>query len=308
MLSSNEFVRRSLEVHIFFARIMKEHSLFLQLSFTPRDASFSRRADELRMEFDELLWDVVCLSNGVIRNSVINSGEIVTPYTLRAENITSYLTGVKIPEYITKAEMELRAGTCKNFDPAFERGVCTLNNRAIDLIRSIIEFKSSVLSNVLSCKMFTTNYPLMIDHILREAKLYLRMITKLQKRENIDIEKEIYGQELFWNKMMADHSKFIRGLLDPTEENLIKLADDFAKEFDKLTKELKAAIDKSLPTDKITDAIFEATKKVHNFNTQSTKGILDCEIRSIIIPLLGDHVLREANHFIRLLKSFQEED
>ena len=308
MLSSNEFIRRSLEIHLFFARIMKEHSLFLQLSFTPRDESFSKRADELRMEFDELLWDAVCLSNGVIRNSVISSGEIVTPYTLRAENITSYLTGVKIPEHITKAEMELKGGICENFDPAFERGICILNNKAIDLIKSIIEFKSSVLSNVLSCNMFTTNYPLMISHILREAKLYLRMITKLQKRENIDIEKEMYGQELFWNRMMADHSKFIRGLLDPTEESLINLADDFAKEFDKLTKELKAAIDKSLPTDKITDAIFEATKKVHNFNTQSTKGILDCEIRSIIIPLLGDHVLREANHFIRLLKSFQEED
>ncbi|NLB53147.1 MAG: DUF2935 domain-containing protein, partial [Syntrophomonadaceae bacterium] len=29
--------------------------------------------------------------------------------------------------------------------------------------------------------------------------------------------------------------------------------------------------------------------------------ILDCQIRSIIIPLLADHVLREANHFFRLL-------
>ena len=30
-------------------------------------------------------------------------------------------------------------------------------------------------------------------------------------------------------------------------------------------------------------------------------GIEDCRIRSLILPLLADHVLREANHFLRLL-------
>ncbi|AFS77416.1 protein of unknown function DUF2935 [Gottschalkia acidurici 9a] len=308
MLSSNEFIRRSLEIHLFFARIMKEHSFFLQLSFTPRDASFSRRADELRMEFDKLLWEVVCLSNGVVSSSVINSGEIVTPYTLRAENVSSYLTGVNIPEYITKAEMELRAGTCKNFDPAFERAICALNDKAIKLIRDIIDFKSNVLSNVLSCNMFTSNYPSLIDHIMREAKLYLRMIIKLQKRERIDLKKENYGQELFWNRIMADHSKFIRGLLDPDEDDLINIANNLANEFDELTKELKEAIDKSLPIDDITDSILKAANKEVDFNTQGIEGILDCKIKSIIIPLLGDHVLREANYFVRLLKSFQRED
>lgn len=34
------------------------------------------------------------------------------------------------------------------------------------------------------------------------------------------------------------------------------------------------------------------------------EGILTCKIKSIIIPLLADHVLREANHFIRILRSY----
>lgn len=32
------------------------------------------------------------------------------------------------------------------------------------------------------------------------------------------------------------------------------------------------------------------------------EGILQCKIRSVILPLLADHVLREANHYIRLLR------
>ena len=308
MLSSNAFIRQSLETHLFFARIMKEHSFFLQVGFTPRDVSYSQQADNLRMEFDRLLWEVVCLSNGIVSPSVIQSGEVVTPYTLKAENLTSYYTGVNIPTYITQAEMELMGGECTMFNPMFEQTIYMLNHRAICLITAIIDFKTNVLSNVLSCNMFTTNYPLLIDHILREAKLYLRMIVRLQNREKIDVEKEIYEQELFWNRIMAEHSKFIRGLLDPTENDLINIANNFANEFDELTEAVEEAIKECLPIDEITDESLEATKRVSDFNAQGTEGLLDCKIRSIIIPLLGDHVLRESNHFIRLLKKFQKID
>lgn len=287
---------------------MKEHAFFLQLGFTPRDANYSQQADELRMAFDQLLWDAVCLSNGVVSPSLIQSGEVVTPYTLNAENRSAYLTGVNIPTYITKAEMQLMGGTGNLFNPMLEQSVYMINQRAIAVIKAIIDFKANVLANVLSCNMFTVNYPLLIDHILREARLYLSMIIRLQNREQIDVEKEIYEQELFWNRIMAEHSKFIRGLLDPTENELINAANDFAKEFDELTTAVEEAIEKCLPMDEITNESLEATKGVRDFNAQGTEGLLECKIRSIIIPLLGDHVLRESNHFIRLLKKFQKMD
>jgi len=43
MLSSIEFIKQSLGLHLFFARIMKEHAFFLQVGFTPRDVGFERR-------------------------------------------------------------------------------------------------------------------------------------------------------------------------------------------------------------------------------------------------------------------------
>ena len=38
---------------------------------------------------------------------------------------------------------------------------------------------------------------------------------------------------------MAEHAKFIRGLLDPSEEELFNSADCFGKQFDQLTCEAK---------------------------------------------------------------------
>lgn len=306
MLLNVEFIRQSLEIHLFFARIMKEHSFFLEVGFTPRDVSFSQQADILRKEFDRLLGETISLSNGVVSQSVIQSGEVVTPYTLKAEMASSYLTGVQIETCLTQMEEELIGENFNTFNPMLEQAVCILNQKAMILLTALIDFKAAVLSNVLSCNMFTVNYPLLIDHIMREAKLYLRMITRLQNREKISVEKEIYEQELFWNRIMAEHSKFIRGLLDPTEEDLFNMANNFGKEFDQLTEDVKKAMDKALPISKVTDESLDATKRVSDFNTQGTQGLIGCKIKSIIIPLLGDHVLRESNHFIRLLKKFQK--
>ncbi len=305
MLSSIEFIKQSLGLHLFFARIMKEHSFFLEAAFTPRDTSFTQQADNFRMEFDKILGDVISLSNGVVNPGVLQSGEVITPFTIKAEQATIYLTGVQIPTQLTQAEAGLMGGGIITASPMLERRVFALNQRAINATAALIKFKTNILTNVLNCKMFTFNYPLLIIHITREAELYLLQLRRLQNREEINLEREAFQQEFFWNRQMAEHAKFIRGLLDPTENNLINQANNFGNEFDQLTAEAKAAIDTTVPLAKVTDESLKTTEEFRNFKAQGTQGILSCKIRSIIIPLLGDHVLREANHYIRLLKMFE---
>lgn len=301
---NRNFARQSLELHLFFARIMKEHSFFLELGFMPRDSQYTQQANAFRREFDKLLYDVVAESYGVVSPDVIKSGEVFTQYTLDAEKASVFYTGIKIPEEITKAEMDLMG--CKIYDPGrrLDQAVYNINKRAINLISSLIQFKSKILNNVLPCKMFTVNYPLLIEHIMREAKLYLKLVKCLQSGEEIRMKEDVLDQEMFWNRIMAEHAKFIRGLLDPTEDDLIMAANNFGNEFDKLTQAAKDAMDNTVSEDKVTAASLDATKAIRNFKAQGTQGLIECKIRSIIIPLLGDHTLREANHYLRLLKIF----
>jgi len=67
---------------------------------------------------------------------------------------------------------------------------------------------------------------------------------------------------------------------------------------------LQKANKKDIP--RITEETLMATMGIQKFKTAGTEGLIDCKIKSIIIPLLGDHVLREANHYIRLLESFRK--
>jgi hypothetical protein len=284
---------------------MKEHSFFLQTSFTPRDEKFIMHADKLRIAFGELLEDCIALANGVISREAIASGEIITQYTLEAEKLTSFYTGISLNTKLTQAEKGLAPGS--DFTPLLERRVFALNRRALSLLDDIIQFKNTILNDVLCCKMFTLNYPLLIEHILREAMLYRSLIKRLQSREYINVQREAFEQEAFWNQIMAEHAMFIRGLLDPTEEELFITADQFGHEFSKLTCEAKEAMDRTKPSDlsRVTRDSMQATMGIRDFKAQGTKGLLDCKIKSIIIPLLADHTLREANHFLKLLKIFQ---
>ena len=45
----------------------------------------------------------------------------------------------------------------------------------------------------------------------------------------------------------------------------------------------------------------EATRKLKQYKADIVTGLLQCKIKSIIPPLLADHVLREANHYLRIM-------
>lgn len=306
MLSGIEFIKQSLGLHLFFDRIMKEHSLFLAAGFTQKDTNLISQADSFRIQFDNLLMEAVSLSNGVVCPGILQSGEVITPYTLNAEMITAYFTGVNIPTGITSTETGLMGNATPAVNPMLEQRVVMLNQKAINLVTLLTQFKANILSMVLACKLFTNNYPLLIDHIMREAKLYILLLQRLQNKEEMNLEKFAYEQEAFWNRIMAEHAKFIRGLLDPTENDLINTANKFGNDFDKLTKEAIEAMDKSLPIAKITENSYKATTEIRNFKKQGTEGLVQCKIKSIILPLLADHTLREANHYLHLLEIFKK--
>lgn len=294
------FVTTSLETHLFFGRIMKEHALFLLAGFPSKETEFIKEADWYREEFEKFLKNVVNIADGMIRQEVLCSGEIVTEFTEMAEKQTHKLTGIPIDMQITQAEKKLQADV--NGCPTREmvQRVRRLNQRSLQLLNGLIAFKKKILKEVDCCNLYTTNYPLLIEHILREAKLYRQIVSELEQRGTISSQ-DMKTTEIFWNQIMMEHAQFIRGLLDPTECELMETADEFAKDFCHLLEAAKEQDCRAMEED-LTRKTKNTTEKYRDFKAAGTEGILGCEIRSIIVPLLADHVLREANHYLRILK------
>ena len=326
----------SIETHLFFARIMKEHALFLEAGFPCKDEAWIKRADWFKEQFEELLRDAVNLSEGRISDCVMESGELITEFTIPAEKQTSRLSGIEIDSGISRMQQGMlrgnaceeekradRGGSCGGEKNAVQRNVSCgcrsnvrqkrssawngtiheMNRRALRLLNGLIEFKESILNEVADGKLFNTNYPLLIQHILREAKLYRATVEELLRNGRISPQR-IGELESFWNQIMMEHALFIRGLLDPSEEELIDTADGFAEEYKELLQQARRQDFRAM--DDLTRKSLEETLKYREFKTAGAEGILDGEIASIILPLLADHVLREANHYIRILECGQK--
>lgn len=279
-----------------FARIMKEHGLFLEAGFPCVENTWIEKADRFKEKFEDLLRDTVQLANGRVGKEILRSGEVVTAFTLSAEQHTEKLSGVAIDSRITERQQSLKAGNFDSWESV--EAINILNQRSLELLKDFICFKEKILEEVKKGQLFNANYPLLIEHILREAKLYRVTIKELQENRNLSYQCMRETEE-FWNQIMMEHALFIRGLLDPSETELVKTAYNFAMEYKELLEKARVQDCRAMG---LTEEILEETLKYSDFKAAGTEGILECKIASVILPLLADHVLREANHYIRLLE------
>ncbi len=295
---NQKYITSSLELHLFFSRIMKEHAIFLEAAFPGKEKDYIEEAEWYKNGFENILYNTVLISSGLIRPKVLNSGEIVTEYTASTEAKTEELTGIPINRNITLMEENLKLGNDSNLQIVTDSMIGSINNCAINLLDGLISFKERILNEVLSCKLYTANYPLLIEHILREARLYRSYILLLESGQDIDFS-DTKQLELFWDQIMMEHALFIRGLLDPTENELITTADKFANEYSELLEEAKKMTNETI--DSVKNKTLQETLKYRDFKMAGAKGLDSCKIKSVILPLLADHVLREANHYLRQL-------
>ncbi len=294
-----KYIASSLETHLFFGRIMKEHALFLQAAFPAGETGYRNRANCYRESFEKVLRQAVRLADGAVGEDVLRSGEVFTEFTVTAEQQTERLTKIPIDFRITQAEKRLRAGCVNSMDRRMAGQISQLNQHVLRLLSGLIMFKKQILREVTSCRLFTANYPLLIEHIIREAQLYQQIIAALEERSCMPME-TVGETEQFWNQIMMEHALFIRGMLDPTECELVETADTFAVDYCRLLEEAEKQNCRSM--DGLTEKTLETTKRYRDFKAAGAEGITECGIRSVILPLLADHVLREANHYLRILK------
>ncbi len=294
MLQREEFIRISLEINLFFQRIMKEHLFFIETNLQPVVPAYITEAKSLKQGFEGLLAETVCYANGVISEDAIKSNEFVTPYTLRAEKANSMLTGVSLNTGITKAELGLVSNPDNDYRNWFN-ALHFLGDKSLKLLVKAINFQKRLLTMALECRIVIALYHEMLEHNTEEAEHYLEILKSLQN--GILPEKTLCEELNFWNDLMGEHSQFIDGMLDPTEKNLKKTAEAFANKFEALEEECVKSAEKQILRDSI-----EATEGLRDYKIAATTGLLKCEIKSIIPPLLADHVLREANHYLRILR------
>lgn len=305
MPMTGDFVRESLELHLFWARIMKEHAIFDQDAFECKDVALIQEAENFKCQFEEILHEAICLAQCRISVEVLHSGELFTDKTLMAEQKTLELSGIGINMQLTVDTMSLQPGMGGGMipvGPEIVESICTLNAKALACAQAMAEFLHRVYEDVTKkCCLFTHNLPSMFHHQEEETKVYMKHIMRLQNGQMIDPTFHMVEMVMFWNHMMKEHAEVIRQLLDPSEELLIDKANQHVKEFKRLEKKFEDGTQPKANLKQITRESYGATLSLKDFKAAGTEMILACQVESTISALLGDHVLREAYHYLRIL-------
>ena len=269
---TQEYIVQSLEQHLFFARIMKEHAFFLKVGFLPPCREMAEEAEGHIRKFEALLSRAIGLSDCIVRRRVLCSGELVTEFTDCAERQTQRLTGTALDCELTARVLRLKGREGKEDFPATRAlvgQVRQLNREGLQLVNCLIGFKERLLCGVGNCAVFTVNYPMLIEHILREARLYRENLLRLEGNRG---SQDLRDSELFWNRIMMEHALFIRGLLDPGEEALVCTANEFAGDYRRLLEAAGAANEKTMGSEKAC----ALTRKFRDFKQAGTQGIEAC--------------------------------
>lgn len=161
-MNQNEYINLSLELHLFFDRIMKEHSLFLEAAFMEKDNEYKKIARNFQETFSNILENVINLADENISNDIIQSNEFVTKNTLEAANKTSSLSGIFINTNITEKEANLRGGQI-NVSEQLLSNISSINRQTLPVIENLIHFKNVLFKS----------YTKYLDYI-NEETLYIR--------------------------------------------------------------------------------------------------------------------------------------
>lgn len=197
--------------------------------------------------------------------------------------------------------------------PETVQAVRKLNEESIQLVYAFRNYKRNLLILIINCKVKGFNFPLLVDHIAREAEYFMRSLQKFNEGKMDPIQDAIISENVFWLRIMMEHSRFIASLLDQSERNLVHTASKFGDDFETLlnqARDVESMIYKKEPTypiiGKMNKDSENATVELRNFKKAGLELIKTCQIKSVINPLLADHVTREAEHFLFMIRVLEQ--
>lgn len=197
--------------------------------------------------------------------------------------------------------------------PQSVEAVRKLNEDSIQLVYGFRNFKRNLLLLIINCKISGFNFPLLVDHIAREAEYFMGTLQKFNQGILEPIQDAIIHENVFWLRIMMEHSRFISALLDQSERNLVNTARKFGDDFEVLlnqARDVESMLYQKKPTypiiGKMNKDSESAAEEIRDFKKTGLELIKTCQIRNVINPLLADHVVREAEHFLFMVRVFEE--
>lgn len=150
-------------------------------------------------------------------------------------------------------------------------------------------------------------FPLLLDHMSREALYTLSMLERLADGKPTYYKVSVTGEMLFWLRLMGDHAKLIRQMLDPSETGLLAAAGDFSGEFDALYLQARdfasmLGSQGGIPAyDRFILDVRAAAIRLRDFKRALCAMLAEGRMLGLLSIMMIEHMRDEVEHFLMVL-------
>lgn len=298
MLNNEMFVEQFLNTNLFYLRTLRDFAINIALSFYENNNEYITRASNIARRIEEIGREIITSTNGIIPTNSKEYQIFYTQYTLEIEKLTERLFNINLATDITENELNLTTGTIENITDENINNLIEINNQILQITEEFIELANEIMEKQNNNELFSYSYPLLYDYMIRTTNIYQEELTRLNEKLQKDPILAI-NSEYEYNLVIYEILSFLRGLINPSEQNYIEQLDILLNDNYKELIELYNSTPLTPTNQKeLTRKSIELIRSVRILLQNMLKDILDKKLNFIIEPLAIDNFYRTINYFL----------
>lgn len=297
MLTNKDIYEQSLVNHIYFAGSIRSFCTTIGLTFFKNNQTYIDRAVALGYKATDIINEAISLMNKEISSAVLESEVYITPYTKDIDLLTEKLFDVSLVINIDDDIKSLKNKGNVNYDSVINK-IDELNNKALTLIDNFKEFVTEIKNNLDKGELFSYLYIDFFNYMFDEISVYGRDIKRIESKNDYT---DFYLREFtyYFNELLRESAKYIRGFLDTKEQELFDRASYFVNAFASLTEKYLKSRDNPVNLSVETERLVTSYKE---YVTSVIKGLLATNVYLITPPVTLDNFLTNINVYLFIIK------
>ncbi len=300
MLTDKEFFLQSLVSNLYYLWTLREYSARIEVSLPSIYQEYINKSNELAKRAEALSKRIAVYAYKGLPENVIESGIVLTPYTLELELLTEKLFGIDIDTSITEKEQNVIPGNV-NPTSADVLDMEDINKNALILVNEFIDYANDLHKKIQNQEIFAFYYNSINLYLVEEANLYVSSLERLREKATVNPSYVIDAQ-YFGTLGMQAIATFIRGEIDPIHKDVFDEANNFVIEYRNMLEEYENMIMTPENQKNMTINSLELAKRLKKFVERCIERLLKKEIYFVSPPISKDNELTAINFFIFGLK------
>lgn len=305
MLSNEEIVMESINLNLYFLRSIREFCANIELSFLSNNQIYIDKAKEIALRCEEIGRELMKISNNKLSEKALEYQILITPYTLRCEELTEKLFDIKLATDITKIESNLKPGTVTNVTKELVNTIEDINNRSKVIVKDFTDLCNDINKKLVTNNLFSYSYPTMYEFMAYQASIFDIELDRLINKDKVDPLFAI-NYEFLGSNSMKTIALFINKLVNLKNKEIMEKSMEFANIFDEMSKLYSTVSLNPNSQKELTERQIKNVTDFKIFTEKCIKELFETDVYFIVEAIFLDNMLTKINYYLYILSINKE--